>query len=296
MSQGSKVANGKTVPVVAVLNMKGGVGKTTVAANVMRAIFDTKKRVQLIDFDPQMNLTQLLLQPATYQVLKASNQTMLSVMESAPNTSLFNVTTNSISPPLPSAVSRQLRYFTQSPDIDIRLASGDFGMVKYSLIDGSGGTLAPVRARFSSFIAEAKKDRDVICIDCNPSSTFLTVSALEVATHILVPIKPDRYSVLGLEMLHRFVEQLPNLTTKPKFIVLLNDVPRAQYDNSVESSVRSHPNFASNTLSAILHHSKILAAHPKHTGFAAERKGPYKSQAITNVKSVANELVTELGL
>ena len=49
-------------PVVAVLNMKGGVGKTTVTAAIFREMHRTKRRrVLLVDFDPQYNLTQLLV-------------------------------------------------------------------------------------------------------------------------------------------------------------------------------------------------------------------------------------------
>lgn len=283
-------------PVVAVLNMKGGVGKTTIAANVMRAIFDTKKRVQLIDLDPQMNLTQLLLGPAKYDEVKNGNKTMMSVMESAVSPSLFTVASTSGVTPVPNDLSVGLRYFSATPDVTIRLAAGDFGLVKYSLIDEADKKLSPVRGRFAQFVDDCRADRDIVCIDCNPSSSFLTVSALQVATHVLVPVKPDRYSVLGLEMLHRFVSEIPQLVNKPKFIVLLNDIPRTQYDRAVERAVRSMPAFSRNTLSEVVHHSKVLAAHPKHTGFAAERRGPYKAQAISNVKQVAAELMSVLGV
>ncbi|CAE6762326.1 ParA family protein [Xanthomonas arboricola] len=291
----SQVAASST-PVVAVLNMKGGVGKTTIAANVMRAIFDTKKKVQLVDLDPQMNLTQLLVAPKAYEELQKANRTMMTVMESAANPSLFTVTSTAGATPVPKDLSHSMRYFSQSPDVTIRLAAGDFGLVKYSLIDEADKKLNPVRGRFGQFIADCRADRDIVCIDCNPSSSFLTVSALQVATHVVVPVKPDRYSVLGLEMLHRFVSGLPQLINKPKFVVLLNDIPRTQYDRTVERAVRSMPAFSRNTLSEVIHHSKILSAHPKHTGFAAERKGPYKAQAISNVKLVAAELASVLGV
>ncbi len=285
-----------SAPVVAVLNMKGGVGKTTIAANVMRGVFDTGKKVQLVDLDPQMNLTQLLINPHTYEELKTNNRTMMAVMESTPNPSLFTVTSSGAATPVPNDLSYSAVWFTKTPSTNIRLAAGDFGLVKYALIDEADKKLGPVRGRFAKFIADCRADRDIVCIDCNPSSSFLTVSALQVATHVLVPVKPDRYSVLGLEMLHRFVSELPQLVNKPKFIVLLNDIPRTQYDRSVERAVRSMPDFSRNTLSEVVHHSKILAAHPKHTGFAAERRGPYKAQAIANVKLVAAELISVLGV
>ncbi|RYF48811.1 MAG: ParA family protein, partial [Cytophagaceae bacterium] len=48
-------------------------------------------------------------------------------------------------------------------------------------------------------VEQARKSRDLICIDCNPSSSFLTLCALLTATHVLIPVRPDRYSMLGLE-------------------------------------------------------------------------------------------------
>src|SRR5262245_25458041 len=79
-------------PVVSVINMKGGVGKTLVSANVFHELFRRKrKRVLLIDFDPQFNLSQLLLNEADYDALKAARKTLLSVIEPPPPTSVFQV-------------------------------------------------------------------------------------------------------------------------------------------------------------------------------------------------------------
>ena len=204
----------KTAPVVAVLNMKGGVGKTTVSAHVMRVLYlKLLKRTVLIDFDPQFNLTQSVVPQATYEKLKQANQTILSVMEPAPQTSLFSVVANNAPPPALADVSILMKK-VQGGAAELRLVPGDFGLVKYSLIDDLK-SLAPVRARFKQFVAQVQDSMDLVCIDCNPSSSFMTVCALEVATHLLVPVRPDRFSVLGLELLDKFVSGLPTLTRCP---------------------------------------------------------------------------------
>ncbi|MCC5051993.1 ParA family protein [Xanthomonas campestris] len=282
-------------PVIAVLNMKGGVGKTTVTANVMRHMYRTiKGTTWLIDFDPQYNLTQLLLQQTIYDLMKANNKTILSVMESDPQPSLLSVTNGSVHPPTGADVSTRLRYM-KDESAELRLVPGDFGLVKYSLIDQAHNTLTPVRDRFRRFIKTLSQD-GVVCIDCNPSSSFLTITALEVATHVLVPVKPDRFSMLGLDMLNNFVNQQHQLEDKPKFVVLLNDIPRSNYDPIVEDQLRAHPIFGSRTLSAQLHQSKALSANQRHTGFASDRRGPYVRRALSNIEDVAAELRRDLGI
>ena len=288
----------KAAPVVAVLNMKGGVGKTTLSSHVMRVLYlKLMKKVALIDFDPQFNLTQTVVPQAQYEKFKQAGKTILSVMEQAPQTSLFSVTgTNGTPPPSLSDVSEVMKRTTNG-EAELRLVPGDFGMVKYSLIDDAS-SLAPVRGRFKTFVDNCRQEMDLVCIDCNPSSSFMTVCALEVATHVLVPVRPDRFSVLGLELLDQFIKGLPMLTSKPKLIVVLNGIPKSNYDPTVENILRSHPEFGSKTLSNPLHTSSILAASPSYTGFATDKKGAnrYKYIMSANIEALATELGKELGL
>lgn len=288
-------ANQSKAPVLAVLNMKGGVGKTTVSAHVMRVLYlKLMKSTALIDFDPQFNLTQTVVPQHQYEKLKSSNQTILSVMEQAPQTSLFTVTAGSAKPPSLVDVSVQMKRTTNN-EAELRLVPGDFGLVKYSLIDDVNA-LKPVRERFKAFIDDVRRQMKLVCVDCNPSSSFMTVCALEVATHVLVPVRPDRFSILGLELLDKFIRDLPTLPQKPKLMVLLNGIPRSGYDPTVENILRSHPNFGSRTLSNPLYESKILAANPSYTGFATDKKVPHRYAMSANIEALAVELGQEMGL
>ena len=285
----------KSAPVVAVLNMKGGVGKTTISAHVMRVLYlALSKKTVLIDFDPQFNLTQSVVLQPNYEKYKSESKTILSVMEPAHQTSLFKVTASQAPPPALEAVSVRLKRIINT-EIDLRLVPGDFGLVKYSLIDDSK-SLAPVKVRFKQFIENCRKEVDLVCIDCNPSSSFMTLCALEVATHLLVPVRPDRFSILGLEMLDAFVSDLPALKMKPKQLIVLNAIPRSNYDPAVENILRSHPKFGSQTLSNPLYQSKILEANPSYTGFATDKRVPYRNLVNDNIEKLAVELGGELGL
>lgn len=279
--------------VVAVLNMKGGVGKTTISAHVFRHLYrQLQKSVTLVDFDPQFNLTQTIISQDKYEKFKASKKTVLSVMEDNATSSIFTVDGRLGPPPKLSDVCVDLFYNTSAPDINLNLVPGDFDLVKYSLI-ANANVLAPVKERFLKFISQAQEDRDLVCIDCNPSSTFMTTCAIKAATHILVPVRPDRYSLLGLKMLHKFINELPDIDPKPKMIVLLNGLTSSGYDPTVENSLRSDPQFGPVTLASGLHVSKLLGASTGQTGFASDKKHSWR--VTPKITAITNELGRALG-
>ena len=77
-------------PVCAVLNMKGGVGKTTLSVNVFRQMYsDNKLSVLLIDLDPQYNLTQQLFTQERYDNAVEEGRTSLRLFEPAPVSDFF---------------------------------------------------------------------------------------------------------------------------------------------------------------------------------------------------------------
>ncbi len=290
----SKPEKKKQGIVVAVLNMKGGVGKTTISAHVFRHLYQNlKKSVLLVDFDPQFNLTQTIIPQANYEKHKAEKRTILSVMEDNSAPSLFNISTNLGPPPELDDVSIKLRGLLHFPEVNLHLVPGDFDMVKYSLINDSN-VLLPVKKRFLQFIDKVKNEKDVICIDCNPSSSFMTLCALQAATHVIVPVRPDRYSLLGLKMLNRFIAEMPDIAIKPKLIILLNGIKSTGYDPSVENDLRSDPEFGPKTMAASLHMSKVLEASHSYTGFATDKKQSWRINPRIN--TIVNELGKSLGI
>ncbi len=280
--------------VISVLNMKGGVGKTTVSAHLMRHLFERlKKSTLLIDFDPQFNLSQTVLARARYDSLLSEGRNIGAVMEPAPSTSLFQVKTGLGPPPSEDDVRVQMFYFPNT-SINLSLVPGSFGLTKYSLIEDSKALL-PIRQRFLDFITATRETRDLICIDCNPSSSFMTLCALMASTHVLVPVRPDRYSVLGLQLLDEFINGLPILTAKPKIIVLLNGIRGTDSDLVVENALRSDPKFGPMVLANSLKFSNLLAANDSHVGFATDKKVAHSSALKTRLSRIVDELKEPLG-
>ena len=285
----------KLGPVIASLNLKGGVGKTTVSAHVFRVVW-SKFGVPtlLIDFDPQFNLSQTLFSRNIYDKACKAERTIMTVMEPPPMQSLFKINTSNAPLPEPANVSIQLWKKARRKDIDLRILPGDFRLVKYSLMDDHK-QLAVAEKRFLAFIKKCRQDGRITVIDCNPSSSFLTLCALKACTHLLVPVRPDRYSILGVELLDQFFEEVPTLEPKPKMI-LLNGVPRRGYDRSVEDDLRSHSRLGQETLVSRLHQSKKLEAKPSYTGFATDKPGPYINVLKREIDAIADEIGRKLGL
>lgn len=279
----------KKCPVIAVLNMKGGVGKTTISAHVFRHLYvHLQKSVLLVDFDPQFNLTQQVIPQVEYEKYKQDGRTIASVMEDNSPPSLFKIN-NKLGPaPDAAAVSVRLKYLTSNPHVNLSIVPGDFDLVKYSLISDSK-VLSPVKDRFLQFVDNVRVERDLVCVDCNPSSSFMTVCALQAATHVLVPVRPDRFSVLGLKMLYKFISELTELEKKPKLIVMLNGLPSTKYDATVENTLRSDPEFGPATMVSSLHTSKVLEATVGYTGFATDKTQSWR------VTPRITAIVTELG-
>jgi chromosome partitioning protein len=290
----SKPEKKKQGIVVAVLNMKGGVGKTTVSAHVFRHLhLQLRKSVALIDFDPQFNLTQTVIAQTAYEKYKAEKKTVLSVMEDHTAPSIFKINTSLGPPPKLDDISIRLRGIPSNPEIALHLVPGDFDIAKYSLINDSQ-VLIPVKNRFLEFIETTRDTKDIICIDCNPSSSFMTLCALQAATHVVVPVRPDRYSLLGLKLLNRFINDMQEIVRKPKITILLNGVTSQGYDPSVENSLRSDPEFGPKTMVTSLHMSKILEASHSYTGFATERKQSWR--VTPRINKIVGELGKSLGI
>lgn len=158
--------------IFAVVNQKGGVGKTTTAVNLSSYLAHLGKKVLLIDLDPQGNATTGVgiekpsIVSDIYDVLMSGKEVREAVMPTTlPNLSV-----------LPSTV---------------RLAGAEVELV-------------PLMARESilrNAIAPLKDDFDYVLMDCPPSLGLLTVNALTAATDVLVPIQCEYYALEGLSQL-----------------------------------------------------------------------------------------------
>lgn len=277
---------------ISVLNMKGGVGKTTVSAHVMRVLYHRfRKNILLVDLDAQFNLTQSVITEDKYTDILDNKKTVLSCFERQPSSEFLKIQETNDPPPEVSDLKIELRKFgNYISRLDI--VCGNFDMMKFSMIDDPGQLKFSAKY-FKRFISQARKHYDLIVLDCNPSSSFITKCALENSTHVLSPVRPDKFSVLGVGMVDRLFD---HLGIQLEHLILVNGVKRNADMLQAEVDLRGHEKFGARTLRNRLAESKHLSADPSYTGFATDRGGPYTNVVRKEITEVAREISSRIGL
>jgi chromosome partitioning protein len=280
-------------PVLAILNMKGGVGKTTLTAHLMRELYRRHEATTLlIDLDPQFNLTQCVLTEKEYDAAVVQGKTVIAAFEPRPSTDFFEIKTSATPPPRAKEIAVTLKeLMDKSARLD--LICGDFNLVKYSLIDDAPSLNAALKY-FRRFISQARDDYKLVVIDCNPSSSFITQCALQTSTHILSPVRPDKYSVIGVQLVRRLLEKIGPVPP-PDQLIVMNGVARGSKPDSVETELRGS-SFGSDVLLNRLHKSKLLAANPSYTGFATDKGVSWVGTLRTELHQLSDEIAAKLGI
>ena len=177
---------------ISLINMKGGVGKSTLAVNFawhFAAYTSWAKRVLLVDLDPQFNASQYLLGVRGYKrLLESGAPTIWDVFEQGTKTPKGKVKT-----PDPEELIHRSKNYHRAGTIDLIPSCLD---LSFSLKNPAGKEL-----HLSRLISEVEDDYDVILIDCAPTESVLTTAAYLSSDWILVPVKPEHLCTIGLPLL-----------------------------------------------------------------------------------------------
>jgi chromosome partitioning protein len=178
--------------VIAVTNMKGGVGKTTLSANIGHCLaFIHSKRVLLVDVDPQFNLTQYCMDENSYEAI---------LTDDTKGTVFDILVPDSIAIPKVVGKGRIRRRRTSihniKPNLDILPSS-------MKLIDFIDQRKSGSERLLSKFIESIKANYDFIFIDCPPTSTILSRAAYLSSDAYIIPMGMDYFSVMGIPLLQK---------------------------------------------------------------------------------------------
>ena len=183
------------VKVISLVNMKGGIGKSTLTANLAweySAYEQWSKRVLVVDLDPQFNVSQYLLGADRYknEIFIPNEPTTWDIFEQ--NTRIPGKTKTSLDP---SNVIKRAVTINGGGIIDIIPSRLE---LSYSLKN-------PAQKEFllAEFLNNVKSNYDLIIIDCPPTESLLTTSAYLATDFVLVPVKPEFLSMIGLPLLAR---------------------------------------------------------------------------------------------
>jgi len=220
--------------IYAIVNQKGGVGKTTTAVNLSAALHDLGLKTLLCDFDPQANATS-----------------GLGIEKRKIKKNIYDVVVNGIS--AKDAV-------VHTPFGDVLPSSADLAGAAVELIGVNDR-----EKQLKKSLAPLKEDYDAIFIDCPPSLEMLTLNGLCAADAIIVPVQCEYFALEGLSDLMstlRMVKRRLNPTLELFGVILTMFDGRTNFSNQVAQEVRKH--FPGKVFSSVIPRNVRLAEAPSH--------------------------------
>ena len=193
--------------IISIVNQKGGVGKTTTASNLATVLAATKKRVLLIDNDPQGNTT------TGFGFHKSENEK-----------TLYNVLVGEVDI---NAVIRK----TDVSDLNVIPAEMNLAALEVELIDFENA-----RYQLKDKISSVANEYDYVIIDCPPSLGLLTISALVASSSMIIPLQCE---FLALEGLKHLIQTFKLVKRSLNSCLSINGVLLTMYDrrNSLTSVI-----------------------------------------------------------
>jgi chromosome partitioning protein len=220
--------------IIALVNQKGGVGKTTTTTNLGAYLSSYGKKVLLVDMDPQANATTGMgfrpekLDGSTYDIISGKKR------------------------------AEEVIIKTAMPNFDLAPAAEDLAGATIELVEATEREY-----KFHNAIRGLAQNYDYVLIDCPPSLGLLTINSLTAADKIIIPVQCEYYALEGLgQLLHSIDLIQANLKEDLQIMgaVLTMFDKRNQLSRQVTKEMRRH--FPGHTFDSMIPRSVALAEAP----------------------------------
>ena len=268
--------------VVSMINMKGGVGKTTLTFNLSwYCAVKARLRVLVIDLDPQANLSQYFMGAERY----------LSYIQndSATVVNIFNE-------PVLSAYRECIYYVQDYYGITLHLIASRLELA-WSLINPKH----KIEQTPPQFLSAVNNYYDLIIIDCAPTESILTTAAYKSSRYVVVPVKPEFLAAIGLPLLGKSLNKYCSINKNQKLEIagiIFNDHNKDMSPEEI-TSCRSVRNIAKNygwkVFKSTVHRSRSFSTGSRATQPIFNTSGAHTS-VKDNFDKVAEEFLQAVKL
>ena len=211
---------------VSVINMKGGVGKTTIASLLAQTTSISTEdggrrfcKTLAIDLDPQANLSQALMGERRYKrFLESGASSIVEVFNG------YQPATQSTPSPRPLDIDDVVQEVRR----DLHLIPS-----RFDFSDNLIGAVSTDTRALARIIADKFQDKELIIIDCAPTESVFTQAAYHASRCILVPVKPEFLATIGFPLLNRSLERFKSSNRGHQIDVIgvvINDMSDYQAD------------------------------------------------------------------
>lgn len=184
---------------VCVINLKGGVGKSTIAFLLARQGFRRNLDVLAIDIDPQANLSQGLMRGGYVGFLDQKRPSIVEIF-------------NGYSPPSSTSSTPTVLAPWSAVETIFQIGERSLQLIpsRFDFSDNLLGAVRPDPRTLARFLSANFQHKDLIIIDCAPTESILTTAAYHASGNVLVPVKPEFFATIGFPLLQQSLNNFRN--------------------------------------------------------------------------------------